>query len=256
MTSKTQKIINVKKLKKKGMYEVTFATFDIKVTEDLIVKYTLVPGKELDEDIIKEIKQEETKEEMFLKVLNYISYQARSEMEIRVYLNKHECNSNDKEIIIDRLKKLDFIDDYHLSELILDNCISNKKGPNKYKEKLYTKGIKEYKEYSSDLEEDTIVEAINKNKDNKKGLPILKQKNSLANKLISDGFSPNLVYKEVNKVNFIDNSSELIDKDIVKLIRKYNKLTGKELKNKLITGLLSRGYEYRLITSKLNDIEL
>ncbi|MBP5407716.1 MAG: hypothetical protein J6Y42_01090, partial [Bacilli bacterium] len=123
MTSKTQKIINVKKLKKKGMYEVTFATFDIKVTEDLIVKYTLVPGKELDEDIIKEIKQEETKEEMFLKVLNYISYQARSEMEIRVYLNKHECNSNDKEIIIDRLKKLDFIDDYHLSQLILDNCI-------------------------------------------------------------------------------------------------------------------------------------
>ena len=226
MTSKTQKIINVKKLKKKGMYEVTFATFDIKVTEDLIVKYTLVPGKELDEDIIKEIKQEETKEEMFLKVLNYISYQARSEMEIRVYLNKHECNSNDKEIIIDRLKKLDFIDDYHLSELILDNCISNKKGPNKYKEKLYTKGIKEYKEYS------------------------------LANKLISDGFSPNIVYKEVNKVNFIDNSSELIDKDIDKLIRKYNKLTGKELKNKLITGLLSRGYEYRLITSKLNDIEL
>ena len=251
--SKSEKIISVKKLKKKGMYEVTFTTFDLKVTEDLVVKYSLIPNNEIDEDIIKEIKKEETKEEMFLKVLNYISYQARSEYEIRVYLNKNDCKEKDKEEIISRLKELHFIDDYELSKLLLDNCISNKKGPNKYKEKLFTKGIKEYAPYEESMEIDTLIEAIEKNKDNKSGLPKQKQRNSLVNKLISDGFSPNLVYKYTSNIEFIDNSSELIDKDIEKLKRKYYKLDGKELKNKLITGLMQRGYEYSLIASKLKD---
>ena len=255
MTSKTQKIISVKKLKKKGMYEVNFLTFDLKVTEDLIVKYNLVPNKEIDNETIELIKKEEVKEEYFLKTLNYISYQMRSEMEIRMYLNKLEASSADKELIIKRLKDLDFIDDYHYSELILDNCISNKKGPNKYKEKLFSKGIKEYAPYLEEFELDAITEAIKKNKDNKKGLPKQKQKLALTNKLLSDGFTPALVYSKVSVVEFIDNSSELIDKDIEKLKRKYYKLKGKELINKLVIALRTRGYDYKLIKSKLKDFD-
>ena len=80
------KIETVKKLNKKGMYELTINNVSYNVTEDLIVKYTLIKGKELSENELDLIKIEIANENLLLKVYNYISYQFRSEYEIIKYL--------------------------------------------------------------------------------------------------------------------------------------------------------------------------
>ena len=52
------KIESIKKLKKKGMYEITINGDEYSVTEDLIVKYTLIKGKELTDTELSIVKSE------------------------------------------------------------------------------------------------------------------------------------------------------------------------------------------------------
>ncbi|MBQ4061210.1 MAG: recombination regulator RecX, partial [Bacilli bacterium] len=80
------KINSIKKLKKKGMYEITINDDVYKVTEDLIVKYYLIKDKILTDDELDLLKSKIEDENILLKVYNYISYQFRSEKEIEDYL--------------------------------------------------------------------------------------------------------------------------------------------------------------------------
>ena len=245
----------MKKLKKKGMYVISLLSEDIKVTEDILVKYSLVKGKEIDSTLISEIKKEETKEELFLKALNYISYQSRSVKEVRDYLIKHEATSANTNSIIKELTSLGYLNDKQMSSYILDSMVNNLKGPKKYEEKLFTKGIKDYVIYDSLIEDEVLDKAILKHKDSYTKYPKKKQIEKLANKLISDGFSSSKVFSKVSKLEYSDNAIETIDKDIEKLKKKYSKYSGFELKRKIVSSLLQRGYEYTLISKKLN-IEL
>lgn len=234
------------------MYEVSFANEDIKVTEDILVKYSLVKDHEIDEDLLKTIKKEETKKELFLKTINYISYQARSTFEIKKYLEKNEASVVNTNAIIKELSDLGYLDDYTMSGYILESTMNNLKGPKKYEEKLFTKGIKNAKEYDSEKEEEVLEKAILKHQDDYLKYPKKKQMEKLANKLISDGFNSSLVFSKVSKLSFNDNSEDYIDKDIEKLKRKYsNKYSGYELKKRMVNALMQRGYEYSLISKKL-----
>ena len=63
-------------------------------------------------------------------------------------------------------------------------------------------------------------------------------------KLLRDGFSENLVFREVSKLKFTDNSYETLQRDYEKLLRRYQDLDKSERKRKIITSLLNKGYAY------------
>ena len=60
----------------------------------------------------------------------------------------------------------------------------------------------------------------------------------------------------LDKIKPIDNKNELekLDKDFIKVKKKYeNKYEGRELNNKIITSLKSKGYKYKDINRKLEN---
>lgn len=252
------KIESIKKLKKPGMYELITNVDKLTVSDDIIVKYNLSKDLELTADEYKMIKKDNDKSNIFFKVLNYISYQMRSENEIYLYLEKYDISKKDSTDIVKRLKDLKFIDDDILADGILDSIIRNNKGPNAFKDKLWERKLKvdinKYLEkYDKDIESEVIDKVISKNFDKKKTLPITKQKNSLYSKLMRDGFSSELIERKINKIEFIDESSKTLDKEIDKLIKKYDKYSGYELQKKIVSSLMQKGYNYHDINKKLSE---
>ena len=56
------------------------------VSEDVLVKFRLLKGKEVDESLLAEIKKASAYDIGLQQALNYLSYQLRTEKEIVTYL--------------------------------------------------------------------------------------------------------------------------------------------------------------------------
>lgn len=254
----TIKIESIKKLKRPGFYSLITNEETITIADDVIVKFCLTKDLELEKDVFEEIKKYNEKNNFYLKAMHYIYYQMRSEFEVREYLQKYSLNNEDIDDIIDKLKELKFIDDNELCKLILESTINSLKGPNcfiqKVKQRKLDVNLNDYL-YDKDIEEEVIQNVIEKNVSKKETLPLKKQKEQLYSKLIRDGFSHDLINYYINKVEFIDKSDISLDKELKKLIRKYQDLDDKTKKTKIINSLIQKGYSYSQIISKINSID-
>ena len=71
-----------------------------------------------------------------------MSYQLRSEKEIRTYLKDKEINLEDRNKIVERLKELDLINDLVYGEsFVRTNVRLSDKGPKKLAQQLQQKGF-------------------------------------------------------------------------------------------------------------------
>lgn len=254
-----QKVIkSIRKLKQKGLYLIQIDDNDYKVSDDLIVNMSLIKGKTLNDEEYQAFLNEEKQDNLFLKAVNYISFQMRSEMEIIEFLKKNNASEDEINAIVTKLKNISLIDDYVLTKAILNSTINTLKGPKHYKQKLYERRINtNYNvEYSENDEIEVLKESIEKNKDKYSKYPLLKQKNLLAQKLIRDGFSEGKVFSFLNQISLTDNSSENLKKDLRKIQSKYSDdkyaaLSNSEKRNKIISSLLNKGYSYKDIIKLL-----
>uniref|UniRef100_UPI0022E8B7FA RecX family transcriptional regulator n=1 Tax=Enterococcus lactis TaxID=357441 RepID=UPI0022E8B7FA len=95
----------------------------LQVSEDVLVRYRLLKGRELDEETIQEIK--------------------KSEKEIRTYLKEKEILQEDRNKIVARLKELDLVDDLVYGEsYVRTNIRLSDKGPKKLAQQMQQKGLK------------------------------------------------------------------------------------------------------------------
>ena len=102
----------------------------LQVSEDVLVRYRLLKGRELDEETIQEIKKSSGADFGFQLAMNYLSYQLRSEKEIRTYLKEKEILQEDRNKIVARLKELDLVNDLVYGEsYVRTNMRLSDKGP-------------------------------------------------------------------------------------------------------------------------------
>lgn len=257
--SKLIKIESVSKAKRKDYYKVETSIGPFLVSEGMIVKYQILKDNEFSEDEFNDVMSEVTKEKYFSAALNYISYQMRSEKEIRDYLIKREVSLEMIELIINRLKEFNYINDEELSKIILREMKSKGKGPIALKNKYLLKGIekdiynKYLEEYSSEIEFEIALEKGNSLVSKYSNLPVNKQKQKVYQKLIRDGFNQNISSKVISMLEYTDESDEKLKNELRKLLLKFN-LINYEEKKKIISKLLTKGYEYRKIKEYLEEI--
>lgn len=248
------KVQKIKKLKKVGMYEVLIDSEKLVVSDEIIVKYSLINDRILSYDEYQEIRKDITNENILRKVYNYISFQNRSMWEVENYLREQNCENELINKIIIKLIEKEFIDDDRYSLLLLESAKRNLKGPAYYEMKIKEKHVYIIYEYTKEEEEKVIDEKIAKIYDLNSTKPVIKQKQLLYQKLIRDGFTSSLVNKKINCVEFIDNSNEKISDDVRKAYNRYNN-KGNNWKNKMISSLLNKGYNYNDIIKSFNEIK-
>jgi len=182
--------------------------FAFGLDEEVLYKYGLKIGEELDQKKIDQILESEVKKESKDAALKFLSYRMRSEKEVRDKLKKKEFANDLIDEVIKDLKRINLIDDSNFASAFVRDKISNKpQGKILLKQELWKKGIKEeiivkvLKEYFEDEEEELNLakNLLEKRKKRYENLDKNVAKRRMMSFLLRRGFSYEII-KQVLKI--------------------------------------------------------
>ena len=257
------KIIQFTKLKS-NKYTVYFDDgTNIKLYDDVIIKYNLLSNKELDDDKIDEIVKYNDRLGSYYKALKYITKRQRTEKEVYEYLVKDYTRKTTEETI-DRLKiEGYFKKDIYLKSYINDAINLNLIGPNKIKDNLKKLGFNddEIKPFIDNISDDIwlgkVERLVNKKVKANHQYGINKLREKIFYDISNLGFPKWMIEEKVKDLE-IDNSDSILDREFNKLYSKLSrKFEGNELFFQIKVKLLQRGFNYNeveeFIQNKKND---
>ena len=184
-----------------------------------------------------------------------------SPAKLKEYLLKKNKNKTLVDQVIKKLGKYQLLNEDELIERIIEYCDSKHYGYNRIILMLKDRQISLNKINNVKLDHQRETkEAIEQAKRlvkryKKKNTVNLRQ--SVYSSLIRYGFSEDLASLESSKVsNSPSNELNMLKLDYSKLISRYSlKLKGKELENKLIKSLLSKGYRINEIKKVIKEVD-
>ncbi|GFH41499.1 regulatory protein RecX [Lactococcus hodotermopsidis] len=261
------KIISLEK--KKRLYKVVFDDGrTIYVTEDTIVRFFLSKGAYFDDSQIVAITEFADFSRGKNLGLYYLSFKQRTKKEVCRYLSEHEIpNAQISQIIAD-LTKMGYINDQNYTESFVRGKISSKStGPYNIQQKLSEKGVDkaliisvlaEFYDHDAQVEVAShIAEKLVMSKYSRLPLKALKMK--ITTSLTSKGFSYDISKIAIERLELdadLDNESELFQKELDKIMRKYSrKYDGYDLKQRVTNALARKGFDFDVINRELREID-
>ncbi len=235
------------------------------VDSDVLVRFHLKKGLEIDELSIQEIQYQDDIRKAYHLAVNYLARRMRSEKEIKEYLTQKEV---EEPIIIEVLHKLasqKYINDeeYALS-FVRTQMNTTDKGPELIITELKERGINEalikqaMAEYSIEDQVEKAIKVSEKliKKSTKDSMRIVKQKAEQL--LLRKGYSFNIIHAALNEVDMDkeqDEEMEAIRYQGEKAKRKYSKYSGFEYEQKMKQTLYRKGFSIELIEKYLGESE-
>lgn len=234
---------------KNGQYKLSLDNnTSILLHEDLILKHELLIRKEINDDDIDKLLEENKIYITYDLALNYLKNKMRSKKEIKDYLLKKEIK---EELIINAIEKLEeqgyLNDSIYAKAFINDKINLSNDGPYKIKENLIKLGINEdivlknLEVFDRDLEITRIEKLMNKQikTNHNKSKHLLKQK--IINYLVNLGYTKELVISLISKIDVDD--SDIKKKEYDKIYNKLSKkYSGKELDYKVRQKMYQKGF--------------
>ena len=227
------------------------------VTDELILEFRLVKGKELDKETYLRFIENYKRDEFYQKVLHYALYKQRCLSEINKYLDKLKIPKSNRGFYLNKLKKNQILNEKSYTEnYIFEYFEYKKQGINKIIYNLEKKQINKslYYPIIKKIPNSKIQENIEflyykkiksiKNKSLNRAVEDIKKF------IINKGYNYALVNSFVNnkrselEKNISENLS--LEKDYNYAIKKYNKNKSKEFSN-ILSYLLRKGYTYNKI---------
>lgn len=234
---------------KSGQYKLNLDdNTNILLHEDLILKYELLIYREIDNEKIEQLLEENKSYIAYDLALNYLKVKMRSKKEIKDYLLKKEISEELINNAIEKLETQGYIGDLTYTKAFINDRINlSNDGPYKIKEQLIKLGInedvilKELEVFNKDLEQSRIEKLIAKQikTNHNKGLYLLKKK--ILDYLVNLGYSKEIVISLIDKVSI--DEDEIKRKEYDKLYQKLSKkYSGKELEYKLKQKMYQKGF--------------
>lgn len=226
-------------------YEITLTT---------MLKFNLDDGVKLDEDKLNEILHFDICEKNYQFCLKSLSQHIQTVKEMRVKLQKRNCESADIDDIISRLISEKYLNDEEYAHDYKDYYLSLGYGEKRIKRTLIQKGIDE--EIVKNLCFSNEIELENA----KKRLKLLEKQYENVNyelkkkkiylALIRLGFNRDVIDETLKFMSEVDETKEeeKLKRDYLKAKKKYKESS--KVKSKVIRYLVSRGYQF----SKINEV--
>lgn len=234
------------------------------VDEDVLIKYQLKKGMELDDLSVTEILYQDDIRKAYNMALHYLSHRMRSEGEVKEYLTQKELPAPTIQEAINRLYKYKFLDDSDFAKAFVRTQMNTTdKGPEVVKVGLKEKGInakimeEAMLEYPFEIQVEKAKQLASKFaiKNKKDSSRILLQK--LEQFLIRKGYPFSviqLVMEESVTEKEVEEELAALRYQGEKLQKKYSKLTGFEYKQKIKQGLFNKGFSIELINRYLDGL--
>ena len=245
------------KKQKNGFYKI-IGDQNIILADEVILKYNILYKKELDDDLIYKLEEENYQYDILNKTIKYISTKMRSKKEINKFLTKYELSNNDKEFIIKKITDLNLLNDSaYAAAYTYDRMNLYHDGPNKIKKDLLAHKIAEdiiNDEINKISEYDIytkLTRLISKKLSHNTKYARGEIKHQIEHEFTNLGYDINMI-DEIFDENFISlNESELIEKEYQKLYQKYKT---KYEKNKLISTIKQKLYQKGFSIDDINNV--
>lgn len=235
------------------------------VDQDILIRFQLKKGMELDELDITEIQFEDEVKKAFNMALTFLSYRMRSKKEIVDYLKKKEVDDPIIPDVIHKLIDYKYINDEEFAKAYVRTQVNTAiKGPEVIKQELIEKGIeqdillKSLFLYTMDEQVEKAIKLISKTipKNNKASERQTKQK--IEQTLQRKGFSWDVIQIAMEEAVIEKDTDEewgALEHHGMKAHRKYCKLEGWEYEQKMKQALFRKGFELDMIEKYINDIK-
>lgn len=147
----------------KNYYLVIIDNKEYKFSEDTIVNFRLVKGKELSKDTLKKALQSEDLNYFYNKALQYQIRYMKGRAEIFNYLISKGVSINNANIILNKLEDTKILDDKMVASSLTRSYIKDKNGILLIKEKLKAKGFKNeiIEEVLNEIDYDSYFDSLN-----------------------------------------------------------------------------------------------
>ena len=236
--------------------------FAFSVDEDILVRFGLRKGLELDHNAIQKIVHEDEINRAFQLCLSFLSYRMRSEREVIHFLKRKQVEQEIIPLVIGKLKEYRYIDDRQFAK----NYVREKKGtivkgPRLLFQELNEKGIAEeyideaLREYAEHEQIEAATRfAIKKSKRFKKDSS-LSAKNKIGQQLLQKGFDQETVQRALNEIPQKSGEEEwsALQIQAEKAHRRYRKYDGFEYEKRMKHHLYRKGFSVSQIERLLKD---
>lgn len=217
----------------------------IKISDDTFTDYFLYEGKEVEDNLLKEILEKESILKHKKYCLNILSNKYYSKKQIEEKLRKRKVKKEQIEIIIDYLLSLRLIDDDSYFNDLVSSLESKGYGYYRIINKIKENGLNGEYIYNEDKEYERINLSIQPLLKKYSLYSFNKMKSSIYSSLLSLGYKDDLIQSVIQNLKK-DNEQEIdnLKKEFVKIVFKMDKLEINEQKDKIIKKLMMHGYVY------------
>jgi regulatory protein len=242
---------------KTNKYKVKIDDIEVKLYDDVIIKYQLLRKKEITDEEFQEITEYNDKLEAYYKALRYISNRLRTEKEIFEYLNKTYSKSVVNETI-ERLKKDGYLNkEIYLKSYFADQINLSYNGPEKIKKDLIKLGFTEdeFIETLNNISDDIWLEKVHHIMEKKikanHNYGFYKLREKLIYEVCNMGYYKWMVEEVINSLD-IKVDERIIEKEYHKIYSKLSKkFEGNELEYQVRIKLLQKGFS----NSEIDEIK-
>lgn len=253
-STKTFKITKIEAQKHPGRYNVYVNDhYAFPVGEDVMVRYRLLKGTELTPALIATLKTADAQSKAWSMALNYLSYQQRTEKELRDYLAQKEVAPEVVAPVMARLLDQRLLDDAQYAHSYVRTMKrTSDKGPTVIKRQLKQKAVAENliedalnDDYSVSEQLDRLSELVEKQKKHYQRLMPSIQRQKVQQRLIEKGFSFDLVSTAMAETDFElpqSQAEDLLSKQAEKAWRKYRTKDPYERSLKVRQALYRKGF--------------
>lgn len=260
------KISKVSAQKRAGRYNIFLdGRFAFAASENTVAKFVLLPGKELTEEQIEEIKQADSASRAEDLAARYLSYQPRSVFEVESYLLKNGLPQEAINAAVDQLADLGYLDDAKYAQLVVkDSLHVGTNGPGKLRLKLKQKGVADpvIDEALATIADDDwqdMAARILRPLASQKGRVSQRQLVTKARqRLYSHGFSGDLASELLAQADLQQDAQlqdEALQKQGAKAWRRYSRYDDRTRRQKVRNALYRQGFDSGAISSFLDNIE-
>ncbi len=223
--------------------------------ESTVQGYELIKGKIIDRVTLDELKDFESSLTAFKKALRYLTVKDYTEFEMRQKLAKNvEFTKLHIDHAIDSLKLRNLINDRQYALDYMNRSAYFHLGFHKAMYNLRKKGISDEilelckENYSAEVELEDAVELVRKWYKGNKNKSVNLLVKSIRERLFYQGYSTDVIDKALNNFNFyseFNKELDILDKEYTKAYKRFSgKYEGTELKNKIVTYLIRKGFDY------------
>ena len=243
------KVTKIQAQKRKGRYNIYLdGKYAFPVAENTLIEFRLMNGTELTDSQIKEIQDSENVNKAYGDAVNYLSYQLRTEKEIKEYLYKKEYHKDAVEFVLKKLEDLHYLDDNSYATSFINTQLrTTANGPRIIEQKLAQKGVPKVIiqdkmfEINQDILLENATEFAKKQARKQKRASFSQMLTKIRQGLYQKGFDKETIEDAIKTLDLEPDEDEEIDKLktlIDKVKHRYDKPA------KLINYLMTKGYHY------------